>query len=122
MKFLQCEVCGNMVGQIKASGVPLTCCGKSMKTLVCGEIDAAQEKHVPVVKVDGNKVLVDVGSVAHPMADEHSIEWIALETKLGNQRKELKGEPKACFSLCEDDEVVAAYAYCNLHGLWKGTV
>ena len=76
---------------------------------------------VPVVKVEGTKVTVTVGSVEHPMLDEHYIMWIALETKQGNQRKELRpgARPVAEFRICEDDEVVAAYEYCNLHGLWK---
>jgi superoxide reductase len=79
------------------------------------------EKHVPVVTVEGNKVTVTVGSVEHPMAPEHYIEWIALETAKGSQRKTLKpGEPPCAeFILSDDDSCVAAYAYCNLHGLWK---
>ena len=84
--------------------------------------DGALEKHVPVIEKDGDKVTVTVGSVEHPMVDEHYIEWVALETKKGNQRKALSpGQaPSVCFSMCEGDEVVAVYAYCNLHGLWKG--
>ena len=92
-----------------------------MVELVPGTTDAAVEKHVPVVNVEGNKVTVSVGSVAHPMLPEHYIEWIALKTKFGNQRKVLAPgeEPKACFAICEGDEVEAVYAYCNLHSLWK---
>ncbi len=97
------------------------CCGEPMKEIVPGTTDAAVEKHVPVVEVSGKKVTVSVGSVEHPMIPEHFIEWIALETRMGNQRKPLSpGEaPKTCFSICDGDEVVAAYAYCNLHSLWK---
>ena len=71
--------------------------------------------------VEGNKVIVNVGEVEHPMIEEHFIEWVSLQTKQGNQRKVLNpGEaPKVCFAICEDDEVEAVYAYCNLHGLWK---
>ena len=92
-----------------------------MKEIIPGTTDASVEKHVPVYEVKDNKVCVTVGSVAHPMTEEHYIQWISLQTKKGNQRKELKPgqEPKACFALCEGDEVVAAYAYCNLHSLWK---
>ena len=92
-----------------------------MKEIIPGTTDASVEKHVPVYEVKDNKVYVTVGSTAHPMAEEHYIQWISLQTKLGNQRKELKPgqEPKTCFALCEGDEVVAAYAYCNLHSLWK---
>lgn len=98
------------------------CCGEKMSELVPGSVDAATEKHVPVISVEGNKVTVTVGEVEHPMAEEHFIEWIALETQEGNQRKELKpgSKPQAVFMLAETDKAVAAYAYCNLHGLWKG--
>jgi superoxide reductase len=92
-----------------------------MQELVPGTTDAAVEKHVPVYEVKDNTVCVTVGSVEHPMLEEHFIEWIALKTKSGNQRKALKpGEaPKACFAICEGDEVEAVLAYCNLHGLWQ---
>ena len=80
MKFYICEICGNSVGMIKESGVPVMCCGQKMKELIPGTSDGAAEKHVPVFSVDGNKVTVTVGSVDHPMLDEHYIEWIAVET------------------------------------------
>lgn len=84
-------------------------------------VDASQEKHVPVVKIEGNKVIVTVGSVIHPMEEKHYIEFIEIETKKGIQRKNLKpnDKPEATFIL-EDDEFVNAYAYCNLHGMWDG--
>ncbi|HHW95310.1 MAG TPA: desulfoferrodoxin [Mogibacterium sp.] len=121
MKFKRCAICGQIVAMVKETGVPMICCGEPMQELVAGTTDAAQEKHVPVYTVDGNKVHVKVAEVEHPMIEEHYIEWIALETKQGVQRKELKpGEkPEACFSICDGDEVVAAYEYCNLHSLWK---
>ena len=77
--------------------------------------------NVPVYSVEGGKVLVTVGEAEHPMAEEHYIEWISLQTKAGNQRKALKpgDAPKVCFAICEGDEVEAVYAYCNLHGLWQ---
>ena len=92
-----------------------------MKELIPGTSDGAHEKHVPVYTVEGNKVTVTVGAVEHPMLDVHYIEWISIQTKQGNQRKTLKpgDAPKACFMLCEGDEVEAVYAYCNLHSLWK---
>ena len=122
MKFYRCEHCGQIVAIVKGTGVPIMCCGQAMKEIVPGQTDAAVEKHVPVYEVNGQKVEVKVGSVEHPMVDEHYIEWIALETKQGNQRKSLSPgqSPSVCFSICEGDEVVAVYAYCNLHGLWKG--
>ena len=121
MKFYRCSVCGQIVAMVKKAACPVMCCGKPMEEIVAGSTDAAVEKHVPVVEVDGNKVTVTVGSVAHPMLPEHYIEWIAIQTKQGNQRKALNpgDAPKACFALCEGDEVEAAYAYCNLHSLWK---
>lgn len=121
LKFLKCEHCGNIVEMIEDKGVPVVCCGQRMTELVAGTSDGAREKHVPVYEVNGSTVLVKVGEVAHPMIPEHYIQWIVLQTKNGVQRRELKpGEkPEAIFVLCEGDEVVAVYAYCNLHGLWK---
>ena len=121
MKFYRCEVCGQIVAVVKKKPCPVMCCGKPMQEIVTGSVDASVEKHVPVLVRDGGKVTVSVGSVAHPMAEEHYIEWIALKTKQGNQRKALRpgDEPKACFCICEGDEIEAVYAYCNLHGLWK---
>ena len=121
-KFFQCEVCGKMVAVVKDTRVPLMCCGRKMNELIPGTVEASAEKHIPVWSVEGNVVTDTVGSVIHPMVEEHYIAWISLQTKQGNQRKVLApGQaPTACFALCEGDEVVAAYAYCNLHGLWKG--
>ncbi len=89
--------------------------------LVAGSVDAAKEKHVPVVTKKCKTVKVDVGSVAHPMTKEHLIEWVALETEQGYQIKELaaEGAPVCTFTLADGDKAVAVYAYCNLHGLWK---
>lgn len=123
-KFYVCETCGNLVSLIREGGGTLVCCGKEMKELVPNTVDAAVEKHVPVVEVDGNKVTVTVGSVIHPMTEQHWIEYIYLVTKEGFQRKCLNpgDEPKAVFALSDGDEVVAAYEHCNLHGLWKKEV
>ena len=120
MKFNRCEVCGQIIAIVKKTGAPVVCCGKPMKELIPGTVDAAVEKHVPAVTVDGNKVRVSVGSVPHPMTEEHYIEWVSLKTKFGNQRKALKpgDEPTVCFAMCDGDEVEAVFAYCNLHGLW----
>lgn len=120
-KFVICRTCGNLVEMIEDSGVNMVCCGEEMEELTANTVDAAQEKHVPVVEKEGNKVTVKVGSVTHPMAEEHYIQWIYLVTKQGVQRKCLNPgeEPSATFALVEGDEVVAAYEYCNLHGLWK---
>ena len=122
-RFFICEHCGNIVGMIHSSGAPISCCGDKMKELVPGSVDASHEKHVPVIAFDGNLVTVTVGSVLHPMAAEHYIQWVYLQTEQGGQRKILKpGDlPTATFAL-EGDKAVAALAYCNLHGLWKAIV
>ena len=124
MTLFKCEHCGNIIAYLKESGVRVQCCGEEMKPLVPNTTDAAGEKHVPVIAVDGTTVTVTVGAVEHPMLDAHYIEWILLETKEGRQRKTLKPseKPVAVFSLAAGDEVIAAYEYCNLHGLWKATV
>ena len=120
-KFYICKHCGNIIAKVKDVGVPVVCCGEPMSEIVPGTTDAAVEKHVPVWTVENGIVHVKVGSVEHPMLPEHYIEWVSLQTKQGNQRKELHpGEkPEVCFALCEGDEVEAVYAYCNLHSLWK---
>ncbi len=120
-KFYLCEHCKNLVGMVHDAGVPIVCCGQKMTALEPNTTEAAGEKHLPVMEKSGSAVTVRVGSVTHPMAAEHFIEWIYLETSLGGQRKALspESEPKAEFVLAEGEEAVAAYAYCNLHGLWK---
>lgn len=121
MKFLLCEHCGNLVGMVRESGVPMMCCGQKMTELVPGTSDGAAEKHVPSYEVDGYLVNVTVGSVEHPMTEEHYIEWVAIETEKGAQRKTLKpgDKPSVVFALSDDDKLDAVYSYCNLHGLWK---
>ena len=121
IRYFRCDKCGNLVESVHSSGVPMVCCGEKMRELVPGSVDAAVEKHVPVVSVEASVVRVHVGSVTHPMTEEHLIEWITLETNRGVQRKTLSaGEaPEAVFALAEGEQAVAAYAYCNLHGLWK---
>ena len=120
MKFYRCSHCGNIIAFLENKGVPVMCCGQKMDEIIPGSVDAAAEKHVPVIKIDGNTVTVCVGDVAHPMTEPHHIAWIVLETEHGFQKKDLDptGEPCAVFAL-KDDKAVAAYAYCNLHGLWK---
>ena len=119
-KFYICEKCGNLVEKIEDSGVPMVCCGQKMSEIVAGTVEASREKHIPVASVEGNVVNVVVGSVEHPMAEEHSILWIELKTDRGVQRKHLKpGEaPKVSFALA-GEKPLEVYAYCNLHGLWK---
>lgn len=120
-RFKKCATCGQIIAFVKETGVPVICCGKEMEDIVPGTSDASVEKHVPVYQEKDGVVHVTVGSTKHPMTPEHFIQWIALKTKNGFQRKELKpgDEPSACFALCEGDEIEAVYEYCNLHSLWE---
>jgi len=122
-KFYVCKHCGNVVTFINESGAPLTCCGEHMTQIVPNTVDAAVEKHIPVVTVEDGVVTVEVGSVEHPMTPEHFIQWIYIETDKGFQMKYLTPEdkPKAAFSL-KNEEVIAVYEFCNLHGLWKKAI
>ncbi len=119
-KFYKCNHCGNIVTYIKNNGKKVMCCGEEMQEIIPGATDASKEKHVPVYKREEDILIVKVGEIAHPMADEHYIEWILVETKKCNQRVELcpGDKPEARFLLEKDDEVIAVYAYCNLHGLF----
>ena len=121
MEFYICKHCGNIIAYVENKGVPVICCGEPMSKLEPKTADSALEKHVPVIQVEGNLVTVTVGSTEHPMVENHFIQWIVLETKQGRQRKQLQPgqKPQAVFALTEGDEAVAAYEYCNLHGLWK---
>ena len=120
IRFYVCEHCGNIIGVIHNAGVPMMCCGQKMTLLEPGTVEASHEKHIPVVEKNGDIVKVTIGSVAHPMLEEHHIVWVYLQTNRGGQRKCLPigGEPTVSFALCEETPV-AVYAYCNLHGLWK---
>lgn len=119
-RFYICEHCGNIIGMINNSGVPLMCCGQKMTLLEPNTVEASTEKHLPVVTVEGDKVKAVIGSAAHPMVEEHSIQWVYLLTDKGGHRRKLSaGEaPEAVFALC-GEKPIAVYAYCNLHGLWK---
>ncbi len=119
-RFYLCPRCGNLIGMIHDAGVPIQCCGEAMEAMTANSAPEGEEKHLPVVSVQDAVVHVSVGSSAHPMTEEHSIAWIYLQTARGGQRKALRsGEtPEVKFSLIED-RPVAAYAYCNRHGLWR---
>jgi superoxide reductase len=121
MKFYKCEKCGSFVIKINEAACTPVCCGDPMTELIPGTSDGAHEKHVPVVEVDGNKVTVKVGEVEHPMMEAHYIQYVWLETDKGFMQKDLKPEekPVAEFVLADGDKAVAAYEFCNLHGLWK---
>lgn len=122
-RFYICEKCGNLVGAIHDSGVPMMCCGQKMTRLEPGVVEASHEKHIPVATVEGRVVRVEVGSVAHPMTEEHHIGWVYLQTDKGGHRKCLAPTDAPVVSFTLTNEVpVAVYAYCNLHGLWKADV
>ena len=122
-KYYICEKCGNLVEKIDDSGVPMSCCGQKMTPIVAGTVEASREKHIPVASVEGNIVKVAVGSIEHPMAEEHSILWVELKTDKGVQRKNLVvGEPPVVTFALADEKPLEVYAYCNLHGLWKSEI
>ena len=119
MQVYKCEICGNIVEVLHAGGGELVCCGQPMKLQEENTVDAAKEKHVPVIeKIDGG-YLVKVGSTAHPMEEKHNIEWIELigGSKVLRHNLVPGDAPEAKF-VCDSDQV-SARAYCNLHGLWR---
>lgn len=120
-RFFACDTCKAIIEEIHGDQKEYTCDGVKLKELTPNTSEGAQEKHLPVVEQTGNKVTVNVGSIFHPMSEEHSIEWIYLETEKGCQRVNLRADedPCATFLLPEGDRPIAAYAYCNLHGFWK---
>lgn len=122
-KFYICRHCGNLIGMVKDAGVPVVCCGQKMEALVPNTVEASGEKHLPVVRIEGGMLNVNIGSVDHPMTEEHLIEWVYVQTQKGGQRKTLNPGDKPNVTFClGDDKAVAVYAYCNLHGLWMTQV
>ena len=121
MKLFICNHCGNIITHLENSNVPVMCCGEKMKEIIPNTTDAAQEKHVPVIEVKDLLATVSVGSVTHPMQEDHYIKWIVLETTEGFKVKYLNytDAPVAMFSLIDGEEVIAAYEFCNKHGVWK---
>ena len=121
MKFFRCKRCGKIIALVKDVPVPTICCGEVMEELMPNTQDGAHEKHIPVIYVENNIVMVKVGEIDHPMLPEHYIEWIMIQTNFGNQRKILKpgDAPIAKFALLEGEEVIRALEYCNIHGLYS---
>lgn len=120
-KFYVCAHCGNIVALLRDKGVPIYCCSEKMRQLTPGTTETSEEKHIPVYERENNTVHVRVGSMPHPMSEEHYIEWICLETEHGIQYAHLDpdDEPKAKFAICPGDEVRAVCAFCNQHNLWR---
>lgn len=121
-KFFKCRHCGNVVEKVVDSGINVVCCGEEMQELIPNTVEASGEKHMPVVTHMGDgKIKVEVGSVPHPMTEEHHIVFIYVETERGGIRVNLKDKPETVVCAC-GEKVVAVYEYCNLHGLWKTTI
>lgn len=123
IKFYECTVCGNIITYFLKKDPNVVCCGKEMVELKPNTTDASKEKHVPAYNINEDKVKVKIGSIEHPMADDHYIQWILIETDKGYYKKDLKPHdyPEAEFTLGKDENVVAVYDYCNIHGLWVAT-
>jgi superoxide reductase len=120
LEIYKCEACGNIVEVVHGGAGELVCCGAPMNLLVENTVDAAKEKHVPVIeKVEGG-VKVKVGDVAHPMEDKHYIEWVEIiaDGKAYRQFLDPGQAPEAVFKI--DAQNITAREFCNLHGLWKG--
>ncbi|MCL2617463.1 MAG: desulfoferrodoxin [Defluviitaleaceae bacterium] len=119
-KFHLCEVCGNLTELVKDNGGPLNCCGKPMKFLTPNTVEASHEKHIPVVTKTENGVKVAVGSVLHPMGEDHFIDFIVVKSAKCCHRVmlDINGAPEAEFC-CLGEGPIEVYAYCNLHGMWK---
>lgn len=119
-RFFECSICGNVAIMAVFSGVAPHCCGEEMALLYPNTTDGSHDKHVPIVEmINDHRMKVKVGSIPHPMTEEHHIKFICLETEDGYQLRYLEpgGEPEAYFNFCGTPQTV--YAYCNLHGLWK---
>ncbi|NOR45048.1 MAG: desulfoferrodoxin [Candidatus Delongbacteria bacterium] len=119
-KIYKCERCGNIVDVLHEGPGALVCCGVEMVLMEANSVDAANEKHVPIIEKTENGIIVKVGEVDHPMADEHYIEWIEIINGDYSQKKYLKpgDKPQAEFFVPFNENLVAK-SYCNLHGLWK---
>ena len=124
MYFYKCKHCGKVVMMLEDNGVPTICCGEPMEELVANTEEAAHEKHIPVLIEEDGFVRVQVGEVAHPMLEAHYIGFVVVHTDQGYKVKHLKAgmAPEAKFAILDNEIVFSAYAYCNLHGLWKKSV
>ena len=120
-KFYVCDKCGNIIRMVVDKGVPIVCCGNTMRELVPNTVEASHEKHIPEVDFARNTLRVKVGNISHPMEKEHSIEWVHVVTSEGEQFKSLRldRDPETEFALVNGDKPIKVYAYCNLHGLWQ---
>ena len=119
--YYYCEICGHVVSIVETGMPTLVCCGEDMKLLEAKTADTGKEKHVPVIVADGDKTVIKVGDVPHPMMEEHHIVFIEVVAKDGmylRKRLDPTGKPEAVFNIKADD-IDTVYEYCNVHGLWK---
>jgi superoxide reductase len=116
----KCEICGNIIESVHGGNESLFCCGQAMKKMEPQSGPDGQEKHLPVIEKSGNKIIVKIGSIPHPMIEEHFIEWIEIICGNKVQRTFLhpNDEPVAEFVVADINESITARAYCNIHGLW----
>lgn len=121
MKYFICEICGNLIGLITEGGGELVCCGEKMKELTPKSTEEGNEKHLPVITKDNFKIKVNVGSIPHPMTEEHHIEWISIfyNNKMQMIKLVPTSVPEVIFQVAEDFDYIEVYSYCNIHGLWK---
>ena len=120
-RFYKCPICGNIIGLIDGDANRIICCGQKMENLVANTVDASVEKHTPVVEVKDENIVVKVGSVEHPMTEEHYIMWVAVMTDKETTRVRLNPNDKPEVTL-PYQKGSTVYAYCNLHGLWATEV
>ena len=120
-EFFICNHCGNIITKLTDKKVPVFCCGEKMNQIQAGTIEASAEKHIPVCVVEDRIALINIGSIEHPMTNEHYIEWVVIHTNKGEHFAHLspQDKPFVKFALIEDETVSNVFAYCNLHGLWK---
>ncbi len=122
MQIFKCKHCGNVITKLSDKGVLVSCCGEAMEELAANTVDAAVEKHVPVVEINENKIKVKVGEILHPMDETHYIEFIIIETENGICVRKLNPNDNPVVDSYFNSKILNVYAYCNLHGLWKANI
>ncbi len=117
IRFFKCSKCGNI---ITSSNESITCCGEKLTELIPNKTEAATEKHIPVLNIEGTTAFITVGEILHPMLEEHYISWIYVITNKRVIKYDLlpNNEPKVELPLLKNEELIKVYAYCNTHGLW----
>lgn len=122
LRIYKCSACNDIVFTYQENELYVTCCEEPMTLIEANTVDAAAEKHMPVVTQFDNTIKVSIGSIMHPMTEEHHISFILLEEENGYQIKYLKSTDEPIVQFKTTSKVVAVYEYCTLHGLWKETL